>query len=94
MAIDWEAFEKDVDGLVRDAGKRTDDKLAARISSVSRLTDDEIKDMFPKSADAKKLAELMQVVRSAGGHNEKINHIVKNIESLSEVIFAVLKKVA
>lgn len=94
MAIDWEAFDKDVEDAATKAGARTDDKLAARISSVSRLTDEEIKTMFPVPADAKKLAELMKVVRSAGDRNEKINHIVKNIEDLSEVIFAVLKKVA
>lgn len=94
MAIDWEGFEKDIDGLVKDAGKRTDDKLAGRISSVSRLTDDEIKELFPKPADAKKLAELMQVVKSAGARNDKINHIVSNIEDLGEVIFTVLAKVA
>ena len=63
MPINWDKFQTDIDGLVDDAGERTDAKLASRISSVTRLTDDEVKKLFPDPADVKKLAELMEISR-------------------------------
>lgn len=94
MAIDWEEFETDVDVAVKAASGRTDANLAGRISSVSRLTDEEIQELFPTPADAKKLAELMSIVQSAGEYNSKINRIVKNAEHFGSVIFTLLKKFA
>jgi len=40
MAIDWDNFNTDIDAAVTQAGNRTDDQLASKISSVTRLTDD------------------------------------------------------
>jgi len=94
MAIDWDKFDKDADDAIETAGKRTDSKLASVISSVSRLTDDEIKKLFPNPAEVKKLAELMKVVKSAGDQNEKINNIIKNSEEFAGIIVTLLGKFA
>ena len=94
MPIDWDKFQNDIDGLVDSAGERTDAKLASQISSVTRLTDDEVKKLFPDPADVKKLAELMEIVKKAGDRNDKINKIVANIEDFSGVVLTLLGKFA
>jgi hypothetical protein len=92
MAIDWGEFEKDVASAANTAGKRTDEQLAGKLSSVTRLTDDEVMKLFPDPADAQKLANLVQIVRSAGDRNDKINKIVKGAETLGKIILTLLDK--
>lgn len=94
MPINWDKFQSDIDGLIIGAGERTDAKLAGRISSVTRLTDDEVKDLFPDPADVKKLAELMEIVKKAGDRNEKVNQIVVNIEDFGGIVLTLLGKLA
>jgi len=94
MAIDWQKFQSNVDQAVEDAGTRTDAKLAGQISSVTRLTDEEIKNLFPDPADVKKLAELMEIVKKAGDKNEKLNRIVANIDDFAGIVLTLLGKLA
>lgn len=94
MAIDWGKFQDELDGLVNDAGDKTDKKLAGKISSITRLTDDEVKKMFPDPADVKKLGELMEIVKRAGDRNDKINKIVANAEDFAGIVLTLLGKFA
>jgi len=94
MPINWEKFKSDLDQAIEEAGKRTDMKLAGRISSITRLTDDEVKKLFPDSGDVKKLVELMAIVKGAGERGQKINHIVKNAQEFAGVILTLLAKFA
>ncbi len=92
--IDWEAFKRDLPGMVASAGKRTDDKLANRVSSLTRLTDAEIKELFPTPADVEKLASLMAIVRSADDRNAKVSKLATNIESLAGTVITLVGKLA
>lgn len=92
MPVDWDKFESDLDPLIKSASKRTDDNLASRISSLTRLTDEEVKELFPEPADVKKLVELMKIVNSANDRNTKINNIVSNAEEFSGVVLTILEK--
>lgn len=94
MAIDWEKFDKDVDEAIEQAAEKTDEKLASRISSVSRLTDEEIMELFPDPADVKKLKELMKVVKSSEDRNTKITRIVGNAEEFGGIVLTLLDKLA
>jgi len=94
MAINWESFQGELDSLIDEVGDRTDKKLANKISSITRLTDDEVKKLFPDSADIKKLAELMEIVKRAGDKNGKINDIVTNAETFGGIILTLLAKFA
>ena len=94
MPIDWENFQSDLDALVNDAGEKTDQQLAGKISSVTRLTDEEVKEMFPDPADVKKLGELMEIVKRSGDKNDKINKIVANAEDFAGIILTLLGKLA
>lgn len=94
MAINWERFQEDLDGLIEEAGDRTDKQMANKMSSITRLTDAEVKRLFPESADVKKLADLMQIVKRAGDKSDKINDIVKNAETFGGIILTLLAKFA
>lgn len=94
MPIDWDKFDQDLNTAAAKAGQKTDAALAGKLSSISRLTDEEITELFPDPADAKKLGELMQIVKSAGDRNEKVNRIVANAEKFGGVVFTLLQKFA
>lgn len=90
MALDF--TDIDIDAIADDAAKKTDDKLAGQISSLTRMTDDEIKKFFPKASDAKKLVELMQIVKSTEKRNKKVNNLVENSEKFAGIVLTLLGK--
>jgi hypothetical protein len=90
MAKSWK--DLDIKSIANESAKETDDKLAAEISSLTRLKDEEIKKWFPEKGDVAKLAELMQIVNSADARNKKVNQIVENSEKLAGVILTLLSK--
>lgn len=90
--VDWDSI--DVEAIVERAGQRTDDALASKISSLTTLTDEEVKELFPEPADVKKLAELMKIVKSAEGRNTKINQIISNSEKFAGITLTLLSKFA
>lgn len=94
MAIDWDKIDAEVDGIIEQAANATDEKLASKISSVTRLTDEEIMELFPEPADVKKLKELMKVVKSAEDRNTKVNNIIANVEDFAGIIITILGKLA
>ncbi len=94
MPIDWDEFESDLNDTIDNAADRTDTKLASRISSITRMTDEEIEELFPKPADVKKLVKLMKIVKSAEDRNSKINKIISNVEELAGTVLTVLEKFA
>ncbi len=94
MPINWDEFESDLDLIIEEGARRTDDHLASRISSITRMTDEEVKELFPVPADAKKLAKLLKVVNVAEERNTKINNIIANTEEFAGVILTLLEKFA
>jgi len=91
---DWNKLGETIDGIIKDSADKTDEKLASTISSVTRLTDDEIQELFPEPSDAKKLFDLMKIVKSAEDRNTKINTIVKNSETFGGIVLTLLSKFA
>jgi hypothetical protein len=61
-------------------------------SSLTRMTDDEVKELFPTVTDAKKLSELMRIVKSAEARNTKISNIVDNSEKFAGIVLTLLDK--
>ncbi len=93
MAVDWDNLNGNLDSILEDAANKTDAELGEKISSVTKLTQQEIKTMCPEPGDAKKLLELIQIVNSAESKNSKINQIVTNSEKFGKMIIAILSKV-
>jgi hypothetical protein len=94
MPINWADLNNDIDEAINTGATATDDKLASRISSVTRMTDEEIKELFPAPADTKKLADLMQIVKSAEDRNTKVTQIVSNAEKFGGIVLTLLEKFA
>ena len=94
MPTNWDEFNEDLDRAIEEAGRRTDAKLAGHASRVTRLTDDEVKRLFPGPADVKTLTELMEIVKRAGDRNKKVSQIVENAEQFGGVILTLLSKLA
>ena len=55
MPIDWKRFDNEIDIIIGESSEFADSRLASRISSVTRMTDDEILKLFSKTEDVKKL---------------------------------------
>lgn len=94
MPVNWGEFDNEVDGAIERGAQATDDQLASRISSLTRMTDDEIIELFPVPGDVKKLGDLMKIVKSAENKNAKINNIVNNAEEFGGVMLTLLTKFA
>jgi hypothetical protein len=94
MPIDWEKLGKEIDAALKRAEKRTDDKLASRVASLTRLTEEEIKDLFPTPADVDKLKKLMEIVKSDEDRNRKVVLLKTNIENVAETVVKLLEKFA
>jgi hypothetical protein len=92
MPINWEEFDENLDQAITESVDAVDTKLASQISSITRLTDDEINELFPEPADLKKLAELLKIVKSAETRNNKVNSIVSNSEEFAGVVLTLLTK--
>ncbi len=92
MPIDWDVFDSDLDTAIDISIAETDAQLAGRVSSLTRMTDDEIQELFPTPADVQKLAKLMQIVKSAEDQNTKINKIVEDGEQFAGIIIKLLDK--
>lgn len=94
MSINWDDFDNDIDDIITESANKTDEKLASKISSITRMTDDEVKKLFPDPADVKVLIDLMKVVKSSSKRNTKINKIVSNAENFGGVVLTLLSKFA
>ena len=92
MPINWDEFDNDIDGIIAQNAVQTDQKLASKISSITRMTDEEVNELFPDPADVKKLTQLMKIVKSSENRNNKVNKIVENSEQFGGVVLTLLNK--
>lgn len=90
MPLDFSAI--DIDQIIDETADNTDAALAGRISSLTRMTDAEVQELFPTAGDAKKLVELMQIVKSAEDRNIKINRITEDSEKFAGIVLTLLDK--
>ena len=75
----------------RKAQEQTDEKYKNVISSLTRLTDEEIEKFFPERRDKDKLLELMDLVNQETSENEKITKLKDNAEKFGAIAFRLLK---
>ncbi|MFW5652859.1 MAG: hypothetical protein ACOC0P_02335 [Planctomycetota bacterium] len=92
MPIDWNDLENDVDDAIGRAVAETNDELAARVSSLTRLTDAEVQAMFPTPADVKRLHKLMTIVDQATKDNNQVVQLEQNIHELAGTVVKLLDK--
>ena len=93
-AIDRQAWRREIDARVEAAAGRTDRALAGELARVTRLSEDEIAELFPEAADAERLGELMSVVRSSAARHERVNALVRDAERFGDVTLSLLERLA
>ena len=94
MPVDWDKFDSEMGTIIEDSASATDEILASRISSVTRMTDEEVQKLFPDPADVEKLIELMKIVKSSQRRNTKVKKIVSNAEDFGGIVLTLLQKFA
>jgi len=92
MPINWDDFDKKLDSIIEESVQATDQKLASKISSITRMTDDEVQELFPNPTDVKKLVELMKIVKSGEERNTRINNIVDNANQFGGIVLTLIEK--
>jgi len=80
--------------ILKASADKTNDELASEISSLTRLTDAQIKSISPAKADKENLLKLLEIVNSATGENNQIVQLRDNIASLAGTVIKVLKVLA
>ncbi|MFQ5544082.1 MAG: hypothetical protein ACE5FY_06995 [Nitrospiria bacterium] len=88
MLFDWDTLDKEIE----ESALETDQHLISKISSLTRMKDDEIKLLFPKNEDQEKLIKLMQIVEKASKDNEKTVELVNNVNDLAGTIVKLLNR--
>lgn len=72
--------------VAREAANTTNARLDEQLSSLSRLTDGQLRSLFPSKADKQRLAELMAIVAEATAENEKVVQLKRNIDQLAGTV--------
>jgi hypothetical protein len=85
MGSNWEEIRKK-------AKKQTDKTFASKVSSLTRLTDDEIKEITPNAIDKERLATLLEVVTDATKSNNEKAEAIRSINGLAEIVVPLLLK--
>lgn len=75
----------------RRAQQQTDEEYKSVISSLTRLTDEEIDKLFPEKSDKDKLMELLTLVNAETTANQKIIKLKENAEKFSAVMLKLIK---
>lgn len=74
------------------AKEKTNDTFASKISSLTHLTDDEIKKIAPNTDDKINLANLLEIVADTTKSNDEKAKAVKSIKGLAEIAIPLLMK--
>lgn len=85
MDSTWEEIRKK-------AAKQTDATFASKVSSMTRLTDDEIKEITPNTLDKERLVTLLGIVADATKTNDEKAEAIRNINGLAEIAVPLLLK--
>jgi len=75
------------------AKKKTREKFADKISSLTSFTATEVEELFPKKTDQEELKELIKIVDEATDDNTKKAKLITNIRKISGAVLKVAKKV-
>jgi len=92
MSKELDDLVNNFDSISDQAVEDADEEIGNKISSVTRMSKNEVKELFPEREDQKRLAELMKIVKSSDEHNQKVNAISDRAEDFSGVVVKLLNK--
>ena len=76
----------------RKARKEAGANFAAKASSLTHLTDEEINEIAPTPLDREKFSELMAIVKDTTKSNEAKAQAIKNMNDLAQMAVKVIEK--
>ena len=79
--------------ILMNARQQTDKELSSQISSLCRLTDEEIETIAPSAGEKETLVELMKMVKDAELSNSAKAEALKNIKGASEIAVKLIGKI-
>lgn len=83
--------ENKYSAAARKAQQQTDEKYKNVISSLTRLTDEEIDNFFPERVDKDNLLQLMEIVNEETTENEKVLKLKENAEKFGSIALKLIK---
>lgn len=92
MPIKWDELDEALGDAIKNAAAKTDSTLSGEITKLTRMTDADVKALFPTPADVQKLADLLKIVKGAQTRNDKVQHLTDSIESLGGTVITLLEK--
>lgn len=78
--------------ILANAKPDTDNEFAAKVSSMTRLTDDEIKTILPTVQDREDFTRLMSIVADATKSNQAKANAINNIDGALNIALPLLEK--
>lgn len=85
MDSTWEEIRKK-------AKRQTDDIFSSKVSSLTRLTDNEIKEITPSALDKERLASLLGIIADTKKSNTEKAEAIRNLSGLAEIAVPLLLK--
>lgn len=87
MPIDWDQIDREI----AEREKATGDVMARKIASLSSLSAEESKALFPTQGDVQEFARLMSRVEADGASAANSAWLAQNITKLAPTVLRVLK---
>jgi len=81
------------DDIAKNVREKTNQELSDEISSLVPLSAEDISKLFPTKADKEHLSNLMSAVAERTNENERVAHLVQNINSYGTVVVRLLRKI-
>lgn len=74
-----------------EAREATNQALAEEISSLTRLSEQDIERLLPRKADKERFGTLMAIVTGATDDNDKVASLRENLDEVGSVLVKILK---
>jgi len=73
------------------AREATNTSLAGEISSLTRLSGEDIQRLLPRKVDKKRFGTLMAIIADSTSDNRKVAALKENIDEVGQVLVRILK---
>lgn len=87
MPIDWDQIDREI----AERDKATSSSIARKVSSLSALSEQEAKTLFPTQGDVQEFARLMKRVAADSDSAANAAWLTQNINRLAPTVLRVLK---
>jgi hypothetical protein len=77
--------------ISEEAREATNASLAGEISSLTRLSEEDIQRLLPRKVDKERFGTLMAIVADSTSNNSKVASLKENMEEVGQVLIRILK---